>query len=46
MLASSIPGTIFADPLVSIDPGGPEADVATATPDGDPPSANGIEAAG
>ena len=46
MLASSIPGTAFADPLASIDPGGPEADVAAATPDGDPPSTNGIEAAG
>ena len=46
MLATAIPGTSFADPLGSIDPGGPEADVAAATPDGDPPSTNGIEAAG
>ena len=46
MLAAAIPGTAFADPLGSIDPGGPEADVAAATPDGDPSSTNGIEAAG
>ena len=46
MLAAAIPGTAFADPLGSIDPAGPEADVAAPTADGDPPSTNGIEAAG
>jgi regulator of protease activity HflC (stomatin/prohibitin superfamily) len=46
MLASALPGTSFADPLGSIDPAGHEADVAAATQDGDPLSANGNEAAG
>jgi regulator of protease activity HflC (stomatin/prohibitin superfamily) len=46
MLATAIPGTSFADPLGSMDPAGPEADLTAATQDGDPPSANGSEAAG
>jgi regulator of protease activity HflC (stomatin/prohibitin superfamily) len=46
MLAAAIPGTSFADPLGSVDPAGPEAEVSAATQDSDPPSANGSEAAG
>ncbi len=45
-MLAALPGTSFAGPLGSIDPGGPEADVAAATQDGDPSSANGSEAAG
>jgi regulator of protease activity HflC (stomatin/prohibitin superfamily) len=45
MLAAAMPGTSFADPLGSIEPAGPEADVSAATQDSDPLSANGSEAA-
>ena len=44
MLASAMPGTSFADPLGSIDPVAPEAEVSAATQDSDPSSANGSEA--
>jgi regulator of protease activity HflC (stomatin/prohibitin superfamily) len=46
MLAAAIPGTSFGDPLGSIDPAVPEAEVSVATQDSDPPSANGSEAVG
>jgi regulator of protease activity HflC (stomatin/prohibitin superfamily) len=41
MLAAAIPGTSFADPLGSIDPVGPEADVPAVPQDSEPTSANG-----
>jgi len=44
MLASAMPGTSFADPLGSIDPAAPEAEVSVVTQEGDPSSANGSEA--
>ncbi len=44
MLASAMPGTSFADPLGSIDPAAPEAEVSAAPQEGDPSSANGSEA--
>ncbi len=46
MLAAAVPGTSFVDPLASIDPADPAAEVPAATQDGDPPSANGSEATG
>ncbi len=46
MLAAAVPGTSFVDPLASIDPADPGAEVPAATQDGDPPSANGSEATG
>ena len=46
MLASAMPGPSFVDPLGSIDPVIPEADVSAATQDGDPSAANGSEAMG
>jgi regulator of protease activity HflC (stomatin/prohibitin superfamily) len=46
MLAAAVPGTSFVDPLGSIDPAGPAAEVPAATQDSDPPSANGSDAAG
>ena len=44
MLASAMPGTSFVDPLGSIDPAAPEAEVSAAPQEGDPSSANGSEA--
>ena len=44
MLASAVPGTSFTDPLGSIDPAAPEAEVSAVTQEGDPSSANGSEA--
>ena len=44
MFASAMPGTSFVDPLGSIDPVAPEAEVSAATQDGDQSSANGSEA--
>ena len=44
MLAAAIPGTNFVDPLGGIEPPATEADTAAAPQDGDPSSANGIEA--
>ena len=41
MLAAAVPGTNFVDPLGSIDPAGPAAEVPAATQDSDPTSANG-----
>jgi regulator of protease activity HflC (stomatin/prohibitin superfamily) len=46
MLASAMPGTNYVDPLGSIDPVVPEADVSAATQDSDPSTANGSEATG
>ena len=46
MLAAAVPGTSFVDPLGSIDPAGPAAEVPAATQDSDPTSANGSEATG
>ncbi len=46
MLAATVPGTSFVDPLGSIDPVGPAAEVPAATQDSDPPSANGSDATG
>ena len=46
MLAAAIPGTSFADPLGAADPAGPAAEASATPQDGDPPSANGTEAAG
>ena len=46
MLASAMPGTSFVDPLGSIDPVVPEAEVSAATQDSDPSTANGSEATG
>ncbi len=43
MLASAMPGTSFVDPLGSIDPAAPEAEVSAPTQEGDPSSANGSE---
>ena len=44
MLAAAMPGTNFVDPLGGIEPPATEADTAAAPQDGDPSSANGIEA--
>jgi len=44
MLAASIPGTNFVDPLGGIEPPATEAETAAAPQDGDPSSANGSEA--
>ena len=44
MLASAMPGTSFTDPLGSIDPAVPEAEVSAVPQEGDPSSANGSEA--
>jgi regulator of protease activity HflC (stomatin/prohibitin superfamily) len=44
MLAATIPGTNFVDPLGGIEPPAPEAETAAAPQDGDPSSANGSEA--
>ncbi len=44
MLAAAIPGTSFVDPLATVDPAVGEA--SAAPQDGEPPSANGTEAAG
>jgi SPFH domain / Band 7 family len=46
MLAAAVPGTSFVDPLGSIDPVGPAAEVPAVTQDSDPTSANGSEATG
>ena len=46
MLAAAVPGTSFVDPLGSIDPASPAADVPAATQDSDPTSANGSEVTG
>jgi regulator of protease activity HflC (stomatin/prohibitin superfamily) len=46
MLAAAIPGTSFGDPLGSIDPVSPEADMPAVPQDSDPTSANGSEAMG
>jgi regulator of protease activity HflC (stomatin/prohibitin superfamily) len=44
MLAATIPGTNFVDPLGGIEPPATEAETAAAPQDGDPSSANGSEA--
>ena len=44
MLAATIPGTNFVDPLGGIEPPATEAETAEAPQDGDPSSANGSEA--
>ena len=46
MLSAAVPGTSYVDPLGSIDPIGPEAEVSAATQDSDPSFANGSEATG
>jgi regulator of protease activity HflC (stomatin/prohibitin superfamily) len=44
MLASAMPGTSFVDPLGSIDPAAPEAELSATTQDSDPSATNGSEA--
>ena len=45
MLAATIPGTAFVDPLGGIEPAATETEAAATLQDGDPPSAaNGSEA--
>jgi hypothetical protein len=45
MLAATIPGTAFVDPLGGIEPPANETEAASTLQDGDPPSAaNGSEA--
>jgi len=46
MLAAAVPMTSFVDPLGSIDPAGPAAEVPAVTQDSDPTAANGSEATG
>ncbi len=46
MLAAAVPGASFVDPLGSIDPADPAAEVSAATQDSDPLSANGSETTG
>jgi regulator of protease activity HflC (stomatin/prohibitin superfamily) len=45
-MLAAIPGTSFADPMGSIDPVGPEAEVPAIPQDSDPNAANGSEASG
>ena len=46
MLAAAVPSTSFVDPLGSIDPAGPAAEVPAVSQDSDPTFANGSEATG
>ena len=46
MLAAAIPGSSFTDPLAGTESASAAAEASAAAADGDPPSANGTEAAG